>query len=101
MKNHLLPDNVIEMLGLSALSPTEQEGVLEKFSGVLFQAVMLKSLEALNEEQKDKLEKVMEKNPEDLDKMLAFFRLEVPDFDQIVQDSIEEIRRAMVGVTGK
>ncbi len=101
MNKNLAQENLIARLGLSALPQKEQDEVAEKFSGVLFQAVMLKSLQSLDEEQKDRLEKVMSKNPEDLDAMMKFFEQEVPNFSELVGNEIDEIMRAAGSVMGQ
>lgn len=78
-------DTLVTTLGLADMPQTDQDALIEKFGGLVFQSVLLRVAPEMSSSAQDKLEALLSKDtsPEDL---LAFLRSEAKDFDTIVRE---------------
>lgn len=84
--------DIIKEFGLDGLPAADQQAMIEKFSDVVMQAVLVRSLAALDGKQKDAFDVALAKDPDNFDIMLDFFMTNVPNFDSIVQEEVARIR---------
>ncbi len=87
-----IANEIIKEFGLEALPPEEQQAMIEKFSDVVMQAVFARCITQLTEEQKDQLDAVLEKDPENPDVIFDFFIEHIPNFESIVQQQMNHVR---------
>jgi len=83
--------NIIEILGISSLPPEEQKEAMEKLGAIVYQEVMLRVLDDMNDADKSAFESLIEKNP-DPEAMFAFLKEKVPNIEEIVKEEAESIR---------
>lgn len=78
-------DVLVKTFNLAAASKEEQDAMIEKIGGLIFQAVLLRVAPTMSEETQNKLEKMLDENasPEEL---LGFLNTEVPHFNDIVAE---------------
>jgi hypothetical protein len=84
--------DIIKEFGLEALPATDQQAMIEQFSDVVMQAVLVRALGVLSETQKDTLNAALAKDPENFDITLDFLMTNIPDFDKVVQEEVARIR---------
>ena len=84
--------DIIKEFGLEELPEAEQQDVIEQFGDVVFQAVIVRGLAALSEEEKNKLDETLAKDPENPGAMMDFFMATIPNFEAIVQQEVARIR---------
>jgi hypothetical protein len=84
--------DIIKEFGLDELPEDEQQAIIEQFSDVVMQAVLVRGIAALTDAQKDALDAALAKDPSNFDIMLDFFMDALPNFDQLVQEEVARIR---------
>ncbi len=92
----ILKQNIFKTLGLDRLPLAKQEEALLGISKIIFQAVLIRVFEELNEEDKDELEALLVRKPDDETAMLAFFRGKLPNLDDIVDEEIRKFKAESV-----
>lgn len=94
-------EQLIKDLHLEALPPAERMAVVEKFGDTLFQAVLVRGMEALTEPQKDALDAALKEKPDGgQDVLMDFFMANVPDFQTIVDEEAARLHDKIVSVIG-
>lgn len=93
--------DIMKEFGLEGLPENEKQALVDQFSDVVMQAVMIRGFQALDEKQKDELDAALAKNPEDFDIILDFFMTNITDFDKIVQEEVTRIRERAKNVAPK
>jgi hypothetical protein len=88
----IFQDNLIKAFALDKLPEAEREAALDKVGQAVFQSVFLRALQEMSEEQKDKLDEALEKNPSDPDAMFNFLETTVPNLQNIISEEIESFR---------
>ena len=95
LKQDLLKENIISLLGLGSLPEEEKVAMINKFADVVRKRTMLRVLESLTEEQEVELEKIGE-NPEEVLKYLAEI---VPNFQEILNGEVVKLKEEMLKAT--
>ncbi len=80
-----LRDMFIKTYNLENATPEEQDALVEKIGGLVFQAVILRVAPGMSEQAQDKLESLLSTNTAP-DELLAFMNSEVPNFEAIVAE---------------
>lgn len=91
--NPILQQNIMKDLGLDALPQDQQEQALQGISKIIFQSVIIKLLEKMNDEDAAEFEKVMEANMDNEEVVLSFLQSKFPDLDNIVSGEIAKFKQ--------
>ena len=94
--NTILQENIIKDLGLENLPQKEQEESLLSIGRIIFQSVMIKVMEELDEAGKDEFEKILAEKPNDEEAILNFLRSKLPNLDEIVNDEVAKFKQESV-----
>jgi len=89
-----IKENLFEMFELDKMPVEKAEEMLEKLSKLVFQAVLVRSLPLLSEEDLGEYEKVVA-SEEGGDVLLEFLNKKVPEFNKIVLEETGELRREL------
>jgi hypothetical protein len=95
-----LLDDMFEDLGLDLLPPEEREEVVAHIGEVIFEGVMLRTVQALDDTKKEELTALFDassSDPENEEKhnaIQAFIETNVPDFDKYLAAEIEALKNA-------
>lgn len=83
--------NIVEMFEIDKLPVEKQEETIDRIGKIIFQAVLLRVLPEMTEEDVNEYEKLIENKvaPDDL---MYFFFQKVPNFLQIVAEESENFR---------
>ncbi len=92
----ILKQNIIKDLGIDTLPKDQQEQALLKIGKIIFQGVLIKVLNKLNDEDKDRLDAILIEKPSDQEVVLNFLRSKISDFDEIVNGEVAEFKRESV-----
>lgn len=84
-------NNVIHTLGIDALPIEKQKEAMERLGAIVYQEVMLRVLELMNEEDKDAFEKLVSTN-QDPEAMFTFLAEKIPNIEAIVGEEAEKLR---------
>lgn len=91
--------NIVTTLGINLLPVEKQKEVMERLGAIVYQEVMLRVLDILNEEDKDEFEKLIEKNP-DPENVFSWLAVKIPNIDEIVGEESDKLRKESVEIIG-
>lgn len=92
----ILQKNIIKELGLDTLPGKEQEETLLSIGRIIFQSVLIRTMEELDENSKDEFEKILSEKPNDEEAILAFLQSKLPNLNEIVQDEVSKFKQESV-----
>lgn len=96
--NTILQQNIIKDLGFDKLPQKDQEEALLSAGRVIFQAVLIRVLDILSEEEKEEFEKIIAENPEDQEKIMNFLNSKIPDLEEISREEIANFKREVLNL---
>jgi len=91
--NNILRQNIIKDLGLDTLSEKEQEEALLKIGKIIFQSILIKVIEELDDNEIDNFTELLEKNPNDEKVILDFLQAKVPNFNELVNNEVANFKK--------
>lgn len=91
-----LQANLIKELGIEDLPLEQKEKILLDVTTIINQNISLRLLEELPEERAKELETLLTDFADDPEKLEIFFRQEVPNFDELVQEEIAKYKQQLV-----
>ena len=89
-------DNLIEMFELDKLPPEKALEMVERLSKLVFQAVLVRALPLLSEENLNAYEKIVDAN-EGGEVLFKFLGEKVSGFDTMIAEEAEALRAEMAG----
>jgi len=81
--------NLVEKLGWMDLPEADRDALLEKTGDLIFQKVLARVMERLDEEDKVEFEKMFEGDVSE-EEMLNFLRSKISDIDDVVRGEVTE-----------
>jgi hypothetical protein len=93
-------NNIITVLGIDTLPVEQQKEAMERLGAIVYQEVMLRALDEMNDEDKDEFEKLIETNP-DPEAMFTFLAAKVPTIDSIAAEEAEKLRSESTDIMGE
>ena len=88
-------EQLIKDLGIDTLAEDKQNELIIKMTEVLLKRIFLETMEKLGEQGREEYEKLTEGTDVDPEKVEAFFKEKIQDYDAMVQQVIEEFRAEM------
>lgn len=93
-----LKKKIAKDFGIAGMRDDEQEKMIEKIGNLLFESVVERSLENMDEETMNQFDETVTNAGEDYQKVISFLKSNVTGFDGIVTDEISRLKRATVGI---
>ncbi len=87
-----IKQNIVKGLGLDALPAEEQEKALESISRIIFQNIIVNSLDLLNEADQDAFEKLLSSEGTTGDEISEFLNQRIPNFNELVAKEAANFR---------
>jgi hypothetical protein len=84
--------------GLESMDSREQERMIEKIGNLLFESVIERAVDAMDEEAMNEFDSVIENAGDDYQKIIAFLKTRVTGFDKIVTEELSRLKRATSGI---
>lgn len=97
----ILQKNIIKELGLDTLPEKEQEQALLDIGRIIFQSVLIRVMEELDDKGKDEFEKILTEKPNDEEAILGFLQLKLPNLNDIVQEEVAKFKEESTGFMEK
>jgi len=91
-----LYQNIIKDLGLDTLSAKEQEEVLLKIGKIIFQSILIKVMEELDDNEIDNFTELLEKKPNDEKAILDYLQAKIPNFNEFVNNEVANFKKESV-----
>ncbi len=89
----ILKQNIMKDLGFDKLPQKDQEEALLSAGKVIFQAVLIRVLDILDEKEKEEFEKIIKESPDDQEKIMKFLNSKVPNLEEISREEIANFRK--------
>lgn len=87
-----MQQSIINALGIDLLSPQEQDAVMAQLGGLVFTAVMERTLDKLQEKDQKEFESMMD-NDETVEKLFDFLGNKIPNIQEIIKEDGEKIKK--------
>ena len=89
---------ITEDFGLSKMDDLEQERMIEKIGNLLFEAVIERSVDEMDQSTMDNFDKAITEAGSDYQKVILFLKSRVTGFDKIVSEELSRLKRATSGI---
>ena len=91
-----LSKDIIKEWNLSSASPEEQKSALENIGRILYQAILVKSLDILSDTEEEELDGLLDKDTTTTEDVLKFLKSKIPTFDLLVKKERDNIRQGFL-----
>ncbi|MEK7117053.1 MAG: DUF5663 domain-containing protein [Patescibacteria group bacterium] len=89
---------IIKDFGLENIDSREQEKMIEKIGNLLFESVVERAVDIMDESVMNDFEEVVANAGSDYQKIISFLKPHVPGFDGIVSEELSRLKRATSGI---
>jgi hypothetical protein len=86
--------NIIETLGLESLSTKEKDNLIGQMVNIIFDKIILRVMEKINEEEASELNGYIESG--DMNKVNNFLKEKVSNFSSIIQEELDNLEKEIV-----
>ena|SRR3990167_3397426 len=97
MNNELIK-RIAEDFGLASMDSGEQERMIEKIGNLLFESVVERAVDAMDEQTMRDFEEIITNAGNDYQKVTDFLKTRVSGFDQVVTEELARLKRATTGI---
>lgn len=89
---------IIEDFGLRNMPPADQDSMIEKIGNLLFESVVERSVDVMDDQAVTDFEKELDSAGGDYGKVVSFLKTRTPGFDEIVSQELSRLKRATSGI---
>ncbi len=90
--NNILSKDIIKEWGLGALPPEKQLEMVERIGRIIYQAILVKSLDILSEKEQLEFDLLLDEDTTTPDDVLSFLQKKIPTFEQLVLDERKSLK---------
>lgn len=90
--NNLLSKDVVRDWGLQALPEKKQAEMVERIGRILYQAILVRSLDILSEKEQEDLDVILDKDATTPDVVLAFLKSKIPTFEMLLREEKDNLK---------
>lgn len=94
-----LNQNIIQHFGLEGLGPKKQEETILRIGKLIYQKVMIRAMELLDDKAQDEFDKFLNalpKNENAQDKIMEFLKIKIPNLDEITKEEVAKLKKETV-----
>ncbi|MEI7765542.1 MAG: DUF5663 domain-containing protein [bacterium] len=92
-----IKENLFDLFQLDKMPPEKGLEMLDRLAKLVFQAVLVRVLPMLSEEEMTEYERIVDSKEEGGDALFIFLSKVVPEFDKIVAEESEILRMELSG----
>lgn len=96
--NNEFKKKIAEDFGLSSMGEEEQERMIEKIGNLLFESVVERSVDMMDEVAMNDFDEAIANAGSDYQKVISFLKSRVTGFDKIVTEELSRLKRATSGI---
>jgi hypothetical protein len=86
-----IADNLIQALDISALSPEEQQEIISDLGMIIYQNVLMRTIEQMNDKDQAEFEKLLNNNSEPY-AVFAFLKSKASNFEDIINEEASKLK---------
>lgn len=84
--------------GLDAMDAKEQERMIEKIGNLLFESVVERAIDVMDDGAMNDFEDVVGRAGDDYNQVISFLKSRVIGFNEIVSEELNRLKRATAGI---
>ena len=84
--------------GLENMDSREQERMVEKIGNLLFESVVERAVDVMDEETMNDFDSAIAEAGSDYQKIISFLKSRAPGFNKIVSEEMSRLKRATAGI---
>lgn len=88
-----ISNDIVKEWGLKTLPLETQVEMVDRIGRVIFQAVLVRSLDILSENEQIELDELMDKDTSTPEIVMAFLRSKIPTFDMLLLEERQNLKR--------
>ena len=89
---------IVQDFGLGSMSGQEQEKMIEKIGNLLFESVVERAIDKMDEPTMQDFDKTLNEAGNDYQKVISFLKDRVPGFSTLVSEELSRLKRATSGI---
>lgn len=94
--NKYLKADLFKVLNMEALAPEERVSLLESVGEVVNKRIIIRLMQKLSNEQKERLDLILAGQPKDDSALGSFFKSEMPNFQQIINEETAVYKKELI-----
>ncbi len=94
--NTALSIDVIKEWGLQNLSSEKQEEMVERIGRIMYQAILVRSLDILSEKEQDDFDALLDKDDTTPQTVLSFLESKIPTFQELLKEEKNNLKRDLL-----
>lgn len=96
--NNEFNKKIAKDFGLEKMDSEEQERMIEKIGNLLFESVVERAVDAMDDSLMNEFEDAIANAGSDYQKVISFLKANVAGFDKIVSEEMSRLKRATSGI---
>ncbi len=96
--NDEINKKIAKDFGLENMDSREQERMIEKIGNMLFESVVERAVDVMDEDAMNDFENTIAEAGSDYQKIISFLKTRVSGFDKIVSEEFSRLKRATAGI---
>ncbi len=93
---NILPKNIIQEWGLEGMSETAQVDFVDRVGKLLYQAILVRSLDILSEKEEIELDLLLDEDTSTPQDVLVFLQSKIKTFDILVAEERDKLKGEVV-----
>lgn len=85
--------DIIKEWGLQSMSPEKQEEMVERIGRMLYQAILVRSLDILSEKEQNEFDTILDNDDTTPQNVLAFLESKIPTFQTLLSEEKMNLKR--------
>ncbi|HBD24641.1 MAG: hypothetical protein A2566_02865 [Candidatus Zambryskibacteria bacterium RIFOXYD1_FULL_40_13] len=94
--NDILSKDIILEWGLGSLPPEKQTEVADGIGKMIYQAILVRALDILSEEEQNEFDKLLDENTTTTEDVLVFLKSKIPTFDQLALEERNNLKQDLL-----
>ena len=91
-----LSEDIIKEWGLKSLPKAKQEEMVERIGKLVYQAILVRSLNILSEEEQDEFDKLLDKDETTPQDVMTFLHSKIPTFQELLSGEREKLKMELL-----
>ena len=93
---NILSKDIIKEWGLASLPEQRQREIVGRIGRILYQALLVKSLDILSEKEQGELDLLLDNDTTTPENVLKFMQAKIPTFDILVKDERKRLKEDLL-----
>lgn len=92
----ILSKEIAKEWELSKLPESKREEMVNRIGRIIYQAVLVRTLDILSEDEQNELDEIMNKNSTTPKDIFIFLKKKIPTFDELVREERDSLREQIL-----